>query len=367
MGLMQSTAPNDTEREEDRYEALLRRAWHQRIPLTVLWELTGRCNLRCKHCYVPHDAAWAELNTAEGVAVLDQLAEAGTLYLTFSGGEPLLRPDFFTLAEAAREREFALRIFTNGTMVDEQAADRIAALSPLSVEVSIYGYQPATHDAIAGLPGAHAGAVRALELLGQRGVRTVAKTTVMRPNLDEFDDLWAWATEHADRFVYNVMIMPGKEGRVEPLEMRLSRQELRRFHQERLEGQQRPPAETPPQAPLCLAGFSIAAIGPTGTVYPCVAMPAAAGELRQESFGAIWQHSPGLASIRSFTLADSECRSCEVLSLCTRCPGLALLESGDVLGAAPGACVIAEARREALQNVADEEGIGARGAERRVS
>ncbi|MFQ6132188.1 MAG: radical SAM/SPASM domain-containing protein [Armatimonadota bacterium] len=354
---MQIQALEQRARQADRYEAVLDRARRQCIPVTMLWELTCRCNLRCAHCYVSRGAAEAELDTREALTVLDQLAEAGTLYLILSGGEPLLRDDFFTIAEAARQREFAVRIFTNGTKVNEEAAGRIADLAPLSVEVSLYGHRAATHDAISGVPGSHQQAIRALELLRERGVYTVAKTTVMRSNLAEFDQMRDWAEQHADRFLYNLLVMPGRDGDGGPLATRLTRDELRQFYDGRIGAWEPDTPEVPLDASLCLAGFSIGAIGPSGTVYPCVALPLAAGELRQESFASIWNNSPILTKIRRLTLADTVCRTCEDLGICSRCPALALLEDGELVGRAHGACAVAEAKREALDYSRKDEGI----------
>ncbi len=108
------------------------------------------------------------MSLAEVRGLLDALAEEGCLVLTLSGGEVLLRRDFFEVAGAARERGFAPRIFTNGTLVDEARADRLAALEPVVVEMSLLGAAPETHDAITLKRGSFARTVRAAELLGAR-------------------------------------------------------------------------------------------------------------------------------------------------------------------------------------------------------
>src|SRR5438045_3011425 len=115
-------------------------------PLNVHLELTYRCNWRCVFCYNPRHQDLDALRFEEWIAVLDDLRALGTLNLTLTGGEPLAHPNFFPIAEAARERAFALRIFSNATLIDDAAADRTAAPRPRAVAGSIPGaaaYVPA--------------------------------------------------------------------------------------------------------------------------------------------------------------------------------------------------------------------------------
>src|SRR5712675_3263368 len=97
------------------------------IPLSVQLDLTYRCNERCVHCYLDHDDH-GEMTTAEIKDVLEQLAEAGTFFLTLSGGEVLMRRDFFEILEYARELKFNVRIKTNGVMIRTSEARRMRDL-----------------------------------------------------------------------------------------------------------------------------------------------------------------------------------------------------------------------------------------------
>src|SRR5947207_1591546 len=121
-------------------------------PLSAYLELTYRCNWRCVFCYNPRHFDRAGLSAAEWIAVLDELRRLGTLTITLTGGEPLAHPEFFEIATAARERAFAIRVFTNGALIDEAAADHLARLDPLVVELSLHGASAATHDAATGTP-----------------------------------------------------------------------------------------------------------------------------------------------------------------------------------------------------------------------
>ena len=120
------------------------KADQNRTPLNVHLELTYRCNEQCVHCYcvVEHgreqEVRRHELTLDEIQRLLDELADMGALYLTLSGGEVMVRPDFFDIAEHARRRGFVYRVFTNGIGLTEAKVERLAALEPLTVELSIF-------------------------------------------------------------------------------------------------------------------------------------------------------------------------------------------------------------------------------------
>ena len=122
------------------------------IPLSVQLDLTYRCNERCIHCYLDHDDH-GEMTTAEIKDLLDQLAEAGVFFLTISGGEILMRKDFFEILEYARARTFCVKLKTNAVLIREQEAQRIRSLGVESVQISIYSHRPEVHDAITKVPG----------------------------------------------------------------------------------------------------------------------------------------------------------------------------------------------------------------------
>src|SRR3982074_3135141 len=117
------------------------------IPLSVQLDLTYRCNERCIHCYLDH-RDHGEMNTAEIKNLLDQMADAGVFYLTISGGEILMRKDFFEILEHARARTFCIKLKTNAVLIRKKEAQRIRAVGVESVQVSIYSHRPEIHDAI---------------------------------------------------------------------------------------------------------------------------------------------------------------------------------------------------------------------------
>ena len=111
------------------------------VPLSVHLDLTYRCNERCVHCYLDHDDH-GEMTTAEIFDLLAQLADAQVFFLTLSGGEVLMRRDFFAIVEKARQLLFNVKVKTNGVMVRESEAARLRELGVEQVQISVYSHRP---------------------------------------------------------------------------------------------------------------------------------------------------------------------------------------------------------------------------------
>ena len=156
----------------------------------VIWNLTRRCNLTCKHCYaLSADHHYpGELGEAEMITVLEDLKSYGVPALILSGGEPLLSPHLWPLAERARELGFHLGLSTNGTLIDAPMADRIAAHGFDYVGISLDGLRE-THDRFRRLQGAFDASLLALRLLRDRGVSIGMRYTMTAMNAHDLAPL----------------------------------------------------------------------------------------------------------------------------------------------------------------------------------
>src|ERR1700719_3147667 len=155
------------------------------IPLSVQLDLTYRCNERCVHCYLDHDDH-GEMTTAEIKDLLDQMADAGVFYLTLSGGEILMRRDFFEIVEHARARTFCIKLKTNGVLIREKEAERLRALGVESVQISVYSHRPEVHDAITKMPGSFRQSIEAVRLLRKQGLRVTMANVLMVQNAADY-------------------------------------------------------------------------------------------------------------------------------------------------------------------------------------
>src|SRR5690606_8663182 len=155
-----------------------------------IWNLIRRCNLSCAHCYAlsaDHDYA-GELGTDEVFAVMDDLKACGVPVLILSGGEPLLRPDLFTIAARAKALRFYVGLSTNGTLIDAPMAARVADAAFDYVGISLDGLR-ATHDRFRRLDGAFARSLAALQLLRARGLKTGRRFTMTAMNAHDLPAL----------------------------------------------------------------------------------------------------------------------------------------------------------------------------------
>jgi heme d1 biosynthesis radical SAM protein NirJ len=184
---------------------------HARGPV-VIWNLIRRCNLTCKHCYAQsadHEYA-GELSTQEVFSTLVDLKAAGVPALILSGGEPLLRPDFFEIAQRAKELGFHVSLSSNGTLIDEAMADRIAAFGFDYVGISLDGLK-ATHDKFRRLDGAFDLSLAGVRLLHARGIKVGLRYTMTALNGHDFPALLElMRTEGAQKFYFSHLNYAGR-------------------------------------------------------------------------------------------------------------------------------------------------------------
>jgi MoaA/NifB/PqqE/SkfB family radical SAM enzyme len=321
------------------YDRLVRVASRAHIPLSVLFEVTHRCNLGCEHCYLTEGPVGRpkpradELSLDEIHTILDDLAAAGTLFLTLSGGEVFMRRDFLDIVASARERGFSVTVFTTGTLLTPDVAGELAALHPLSVEVSIYSARPEVHDRVTRIPGSHARSLRALRLLKERGVVILIKSPLMSVNTDEVHELAALADDLGAGYGFDPMLTPRRDGDQAPLKLAPTTAQMRTFFADPVMAREfAQPVKCLPQAgeEICGTGRRTCLISPYGDLFPCGVHPVPAGNLREKRFHEIWSGSPLLKELRTQTVADL--RGGAKAAPGFRCSALALLEDGDFLG-----------------------------------
>jgi len=320
-------------------------------------ELTWRCNLACRHCYAespllcrpsagggagdPVRLAVAgrlaaafdgdELDAAAWAGVLRQLADLGTIFLTITGGEPLLSPVFASVVRAAEELGFVIRLLTNATLATEDTVALLAWAGCNDVEVSIHGPDAEVHDSFTGVPGSFAAALRGVGLFVAGGIKTHLKFPITRLNEPHASRMVDLAGSLDLDYVLNPMVYPTTGGSRDPLNLRVSDEQLGRLMSAG--------HYTPHRAP-CNTVTGKCRIGPDGRVYPCEFVPWVLGDLRRQSLEDIWlgPRANELRASGAFLDHGPACETCPDVELCPRCPAIALMDDGDVFGPSREAC-----------------------------
>ncbi len=333
------------------FSRLIEKSLDRNIPISAHFDLTYRCNERCVHCYLDHED-YGEMSTVEVTRVLRELAAAGTLFLTLSGGEIFLRQDFFEILGTARALHFDLNLKSNGLLITRERAKRLKELGVAKVQVSIYSAEAAVHDAITKVPGSLQRSLAAVRLLKQCGLSVKIACPLMAQNIAGYDAVLRLADELGVACVMDLTISPKMDGHQGLLAMRTSSQELLPVLRDR-KLNPLPPAEGTCATGLgaadaydnipCSAGHNSCYISPYGDVYPCVQMPLPSGNVRQQPFAEIWNGSKELGRVRAVRESALQiCSGCSIRRYCHRCPGIAYLEDGDLLGPSERACELAE-------------------------
>lgn len=156
----------------------------------VVWNSTRTCNLKCRHCYSESDSKkYHELNTEEAKRFIDDLAEFNVPVLLFSGGEPLVRPDFFELAEYAKQKGIRTTISTNGTLITPKVAERLKNIGVGYVGISLDGIGE-VNDRFRGKQGAFEAALAGIRNCLAVGQRVGLRFTINRHNYKELDKIF---------------------------------------------------------------------------------------------------------------------------------------------------------------------------------
>jgi radical SAM protein with 4Fe4S-binding SPASM domain len=328
-----------------------------RVPVEGTIETTFRCNLKCAHCYVNEPVGRAEvrdreLSTERLIALIDEIADAGTLFVLFTGGEVLVRPDFPEVYKHALRRGLVVTVFTNGTLVTDRIADLFAEYRPETIEISLYGMTPATYERVTGVPGSYDKCIAGLKRLVDRGVPVRLKTMALSWNEHEVEAMNAYATELGLAFRFDSLLNPrvdcgsNRNGELQldakravDIELRDPARlaELKEFCEKFT---QVDAARDTEYVYTCGAGQSSFTVDPYGQMLLCQLSRRNGYDIKSGGFAAGWgEHFPKLRSRK--WQSNDVCRRCNLMSVCGSCPGAAEMETGSIEGIIPQFCEIA--------------------------
>lgn len=323
---------------------LLQKREAMNFPRDVIFELTYRCNLRCRHCYVTSTAGKKELSTNEVKTIFDQLVELWCFHLTLTGGEPLLRKDILALIDYARRKGLYIHLFTNATLITPPVADKLSELQLTSVEISFHSLKKERFDWFARKKGSYDRVRQAIELLQERKVKLALKINITKINFDEIKQLKGFVKDLQAIPEWATIIMPQSSGGKGNFSLRLNPDEVLEANKILAEPKKEKEAvstkemhgdkNTEKRLPRnrlfhCGAGKKTFSITPFGEMKPCLGFPYAAYFILTGSLERGWKMIGDY--IESFKPSRKyQCFGCKVKDFCSSCPAKAELECGDM-------------------------------------
>jgi radical SAM protein with 4Fe4S-binding SPASM domain len=295
------------------------------------------------------------MDTALIARIIGESVDEGCLWLLLTGGEPLIRTDFREIYLQAKRRGMLITVFTNGTLIDAEAADFLAEWRPSSVEVTLYGATQKTYEDITRVRGSYKRCMQGIEFLLQRKVPLTLKTMAMRQNIHEIPMMREYAERIGLEFRFDPLINARLDGDRGPFSSRLGVEDVLRLDREdgmrwrEMEKLCREDAGDPASAMLysCGAGDTSFHVDPYGNLCMCVMARNQSYDLRDGRFGEGW--SVFLRSVKARSPGtENRCSTCGLRSLCGQCPGWSQVEHGDDETPVAFLCEIAYNRAEAF-------------------
>lgn len=355
-------------REIHAHEFRPRRGRGDSSPLWGHLELTYRCNLRCVHCYAAgSEDLDRELSTAEWKDIIRQLRSEGCLSLCLTGGEPLLRADFWELYRFAKASGFLVSVFSNGLLIDEKALRCFKALPPNQIEITLNGITPRTYESITGVAGSFVQALASVKRIREAGLPLLLKANCLRQNSEELEKIRNFARRLLGRrgsraipFKYDPILSPRLNGDTLPCTFRLPpealvgllRQESQVWRQtQRLfcnTIKNDPPGEDN-LLHLCSSWRNGFFINPFGRLKFCMFSQEYSVDLRKTSFRqGFYRVFPRILK-RKFS-TNSSCRTCRLRRFCYHCPARAALETGSAEQPIAYFCKLARLTEKAMSS-----------------
>jgi len=315
--------------------------WPLSAPVTITWEITRQCNLKCIHCLSASSVESSdELTLEECKGIVDQLAALKLFEINFGGGEPLLKDYFLPLLRYIHEKGIVTCISTNGTVLTDEAINFFSGNPLVYVQVSLDGATPEVNDAIRG-EGTFRNIISGIGLLSGKDIPLSINTVVTSLNCKQLDKLKELAASYGARLRVSRFRPSGRAReswealKLEPAQL----QELSAwlsgdpsiltgdsFFSISQDGRRQLGLD------MCGAVRMTACIDPTGNVYPCAFMQSAefrGGSLKEKPLKDIWDKAP--AFLRFRRLEPSSCRSCPRFEKCRGgCPAVAYFLTRDL-------------------------------------
>jgi|GEM_PF-1638545 len=326
------------------------------FPIDVHWDITYKCNLNCIHCYLgdlrmkKND----ELQYSECIKILEELRSLGTFNITFSGGEPFLKPEFITIVKEARKMGFKINIITNGTLLNNEMIDELKNLF-IEINVSLYGLSSDFHEKVTGVKGSYKKTWNAIENLLESKTKFKLKVTAIKQNLNNMNKLINHLEKMGINFELNTSLLPDiseSSDIIESCQIPKStlEEELKDYIRKNINLLKK---ET--WNPVCYAGRQRLVIDPEGNIYPCILLRWNCGNAKEQKIQEIWYNSIPMIFLRMLTKEQfRHCDNCDIKDFCVFCMGRNFLKTKNIFSPADDICLYAKTLKEIYKKETQE-------------
>lgn len=316
-------------------------AQKKQFPALAEIAVTENCNLSCVHCYVDKTGE-LQLSFQEIKRIIDQLAQAGCFFITFTGGEPFLRKDFLDIIKYARDKEFSVDILSNGNLITASIAKKLAEMNISRVQISIYSAIPKVHDSVTRINGSFEKSKKAIKFLHNNKIKVHIACLIMSLNFPTYKTVKSLVKKMSVTWSISYPVRARHSGEKDTYALRIRKEQLKKLLLENKKQLcQRFLKEK--NEPVCHAGSAICFISANGNLNPCILFPLKLGNLKKEKLSDIWKNSNILKKFRKVKISDFiNCKTCKFLEFCRLCPGINYLEEGDILKPAKIDCQLAK-------------------------
>jgi radical SAM protein with 4Fe4S-binding SPASM domain len=329
-------------------------------PFLVVWDITYACNLRCKHCYASAGKKLEnELTTDEAKNVIDILSKASVPVISFSGGEPLVRPDIYELTSYASKKGIYVALATNGTLISKDTAQHMRDAGIEFTQISLDGSNAKTHDAFRGISGAFEQTIQGIKNAVEEGFFVNIATTANRLNYQEIPKIIDLCNQlHVQWFMLYNFVPTGRGMQIFDMDLTAhQREELLAFlwkkliddtcnvnilstapqfarvalqHEKDTKEKIVPTHFSNPQLSNnlfnlaefiggCGCGRFYCAIRPNGNIEPCVFFPLTVGNILHDDFQTLWKHNSCFQDLRNRNQLQDACSDCTYRYFCGGC------------------------------------------------
>lgn len=316
------------------------------------FELTSRCNEKCRHCYLPGSRNFHDMETDLVMSILDQLAEMGALKVTFSGGECLLHPDFIPILKYAKENDFSISILSNITLLTDEIISALKDANIDFLQASVYSMNPQEHDYITQLPGSHAKTIAGLERLIAANVPVMISCPTMRKTYESYKAVLEWAYSHGIKGYTDYIMMARIDQSTDNLANRLTLDETESLLKDIIHydiqyrtilNANLTPKPLDPEEHVCGAGVDTMCVAANGEFYPCPGFQGwPLGNAHDLTVAEVWNDSEALKKLRAVKWKDfPQCLTCEAKPYCAMCMVRNLNETGSIFEVSKHFCDVA--------------------------